>query len=65
MKDAQFRPLIVFDFVCDHCGQKLDAIVVARVGTTKKIAKTYHADCWEKNIKPQTNFVEGRKAGAN
>lgn len=64
-KDGQFRPLIVLDFKCDHCGEKLDAIVVARVGTPAKIAKSYHDACWQKHILPQTNFTDTRRVGAN
>lgn len=60
-KDGQFRSLIVIDFTCDHCGEKLDAVVIARIGTPKKIAKTYHDYCWRTHI----NLQMQDKAGAN
>lgn len=49
------KPMVVLDFKCDYCGEKLDAVVMAIAGTERRIAKAYHNECWEKHIKPRVN----------
>jgi len=41
-KAKPFRPLLVLDFRCDHCGEPVNAVVVAQACVPKKIAKSYH-----------------------
>lgn len=61
-KANPFKPMLVIDFLCDHCGEKIRAVIVARMGTQKKIARSYHAECWEKYVLPTQDF---HKPGAN
>lgn len=47
MSNKAAKPFVVLDFVCDLCGKKIDHVVIARDGTQRRIAKTFHRNCWE------------------
>lgn len=48
------KALLVVDFTCDSCKKPLDAIAVMQASGVRKIAKTYHRECWNLLAMSQT-----------